>query len=109
MDTPVNIANVAPGTALPAANANILSADIAPSKDSGALRIYVCLSIAGVLSVSRTVSATARQEALNEGDALVAGAGYMFSVPWLAGETINLWFSATGGTITKLQIDEAWG
>ena len=108
MDLPVNKANVAPGTALPAQNTDILATAIQPSKDSGVLRIYVCISITGVFAVGRYYGGTERIELLNSGVALVAGAGYMFSVPWRAGETINFQYSTTTGTIYKLQADETW-
>ena len=95
-------------TALPGAGANILVADIVPKFDPGILRIYVCISIAGVFSVYRTDfnAGTSVVELLNAGSALVAGASYIFYVPWVCTESINLRLSTTGGTIYKLQIDE---
>jgi hypothetical protein len=106
---PINKVNVAPGTALPAINTDILSSAIAPSLDPGLLRIYVCMSIAGVLSVGRYYNAVETLELLNSGNALIAGAAYMFSVAWKMGETINFQYSTTTGTISKLQVDETWG
>ena len=107
MDVTIPKANVF-NTALPAANANWLATDIIPSLAPGIVRIYVCVSIAGVLSVKRTVSATSVSELLNSGNALVAGAAYIFSVSWIVGESLNITYSTTTGTINKLQIDESW-
>jgi hypothetical protein len=114
MDKPVNRIDVTPGTALPAAGTNILvgtsllTDDIVPVLDPGLLRIYVCISVEGVFSVYRTVGAVSVTENLNSGNPLTAGAAYMFSVPWRAGESINFRYSAAGGIINKLQVDEAW-
>ena len=93
---------------LPGAGNNFLANPVSCKIDYGVVRIYVCISIAGVLSIYRThigygVSIT---ELLNEGNALVAGASYTFYVPWVLCDTINLRYSTTGGTIYKLQIDE---
>jgi len=103
---PINRVNVV-NAALPAANTDILTA-ISPMLDPGVLRIYVCMSIAGVLAVNRTYGGSGRLELLNSGVALVAGAAYMFTVVYRSLETINLQYSTTTGTIYKLQIDEAW-
>lgn len=107
MDKPINKSNTF-NTALPAIGADLLAADISATRDPGVFRIYACISVAGVLSIARTVGATTVTEALNSGAALVAGAGYMFTVPVKAGEAYNFTYSATGGNISKLQIDEAW-
>ena len=107
MDKPIAKANTF-NAALPAANADLLAADIKPSNDPGIFRIYVCIAVAGVLYFDRTVGAATVAEALNSGVALVAGAGYMFTVPTRAGEAYNLHYSATGANISKLQIDEMW-
>ena len=114
-DKPFNRINLF-NNALPAANSNLLSGTTTPATasfqpqnaDPSLLRIYVCMSIAGILSVTRTVGATTVNETLNSGNALIAGAAYMFSIAAKAGEAINLQYSTTSGTIYKLQIDESW-
>lgn len=107
MDKPVNKTDIF-NTALPAADTDILTTAITPSCDPGILRVYVCLSIAGVFYVTRTVGAASVNELLNSGVALTAGAAYAFSVAWIAGESINFKCTTTGGVINKLQVDEAW-
>jgi hypothetical protein len=93
-------------TALPAAESNWLASDITPTNSPSYLRIYVCVSVAGVLRVARTVSATTITENLNSGNSLVADAAYMFDVAWRSGDSINIRYSVTTGTITILRIEE---
>ena len=107
MNKPINKSTLF-NTALPGAGSNILNSDISPQFSPGTLRIYVCISIAGVLSIARTSGGSTITENLNAGSSLVACAAYIFSVPWTIGETINLRCSTTGGIIYKLQIDEGW-
>jgi hypothetical protein len=90
MSKPINKANLAINSELPAAGDVFLVADIVPSLSPGTIRINICLSIDGVVSLTRTVSATTVQEKLNAGVALTAGVGYIFEIPWVAGEEINL-------------------
>jgi len=40
---------------------------------------------------------------------LVADAAYMFTVPWRTGDSINIRYSVTAGTIKRLLIDEIGG
>jgi hypothetical protein len=54
------------------------------------LRIYISVTIAGVLSVERTYQGVTVTEKLNSGVALVPDAGYLFNLPVVAGETIDL-------------------
>ena len=93
-------------TALPTAESGWLSTAITPTTSPSYLRIYVCISIAGVLRVARTQSTTTVTENLNAGNALVAGASYIFTVPWRYGDSINIRYSTTTGTIYTLIIDE---
>jgi hypothetical protein len=93
-------------TALPTAEANWLASDITPTNSPSYLRIYVCVSVAGVLRVARTVSATTITEDLNSGNSLVADAAYMFDVAWRSGDSINIRYSVTTGTIKILRIEE---
>lgn len=93
-------------TALPAAEADWLGAVITPTGSPSYLRIYVCVSVAGILRIRRTVAAVTVTENLNSAVALTAGAAYMFTVPWRTGDDINLRYSVTAGTIECLRIEE---
>jgi len=108
VETPVAKAAVF-NTALPAAEAGWLGATIAPTKSPSYINIYVCVSILGILRVARTVGGVTVTENLNAGVNLVAGAAYMFTVPWRTGDSINIRYSTTTGTITRLIIDEIGG
>ena len=77
------------------------------------LNIHVCVSVAGVLKLYRYRTYEDEykdtdewSESLNGGEPLVAGAGYLFSVEVSGRDMINLLYSATGGTISKLRISE---
>jgi hypothetical protein len=96
-------------TALPAAEANWLASDITPTNSPSYLRIYVCVSVAGVLRVARTIGATTVTESLNSGGALAADAAYMFTVPWRTGDSVNIRYSVATGTIKILRIEEIGG
>jgi len=96
-------------TALPAAEAPWLGADITPTNSPSYLRIYACVSVTGILRVARTIGGTTLTEDLNSGTALVADAAYMFTVPWRSGDSINIRYSVTTGTIKRLLIDEIGG
>jgi len=93
-------------TALPAAESGWLSSTISPTNSPSYLRIYVCISIAGILRVARTQSITTVTENLNNGNALVAGAAYIFTVPYRYNDSINIRYSTTTGTIYTCIIDE---
>jgi hypothetical protein len=96
-------------TALPAAEADWLASAITPTNSPSYLRIYVCVSVSGVLRIARTIGATTLTEDLNSGGALAADAAYMFTVPWRTGDSINLRYSVTAGTIKILRIEEIGG
>ncbi len=96
-------------TALPAAEANWLGSDIEPTNSPSYLRIYACVSVTGILRVARTQNATTLTEDLNSGTALVADGAYMFTVPWRTGDSINIRYSVTTGTVNRLLIDEIGG
>ncbi len=93
-------------TALPAAEAAWLATAISPTHSPSHIRIYVCVSVAGVFRVARTIGAATLVEDLNSGVALAAGAGYMFEVPWRSADSINFRYSVTAGTINRLLVDE---
>jgi hypothetical protein len=107
MDAPRNKATIF-NTAMPAANADMLAADIAPELSPGKLRIYICISIAAKIYVSRTAGGVTVAELCNGGADLTAASGYTFYTTWLAGETINIKSDDTGGDVIKMQIDEYW-
>jgi hypothetical protein len=93
-------------TALPAAEANWLASDITPTNSPSYFRIYACVSVTGVLRVVRTQGATTVTENLNGGNSLTAGASYLFDIPVRSGDSINLRYSVTTGTIYCCVIDE---
>ena len=97
------------GQTLPAAEGDWLAEDIMAWYQAGYLRIYVCISVAGVLRVARMIEGVTITENLNAGMNLVAGSAYMFTVAFRAGDKINMRYSATGGTIKRLTIDEIGG
>ena len=96
-------------TALPAAEVGWLATAITPTNSPSYLRIYACVSVSGILRVARTVGGVTITEDLNSGAALAADAAYMFSVPWRTGDSINIRYSVTSGTINRLLIDEIGG
>lgn len=93
-------------TALPSAEYGLLTTSITPTNTPSYIRIYVCISVGGVLRIARTVSTTTVVENLNGGIALTASASYLFTVPYRVGDSINIRYSATGGTIYTLRVDE---
>lgn len=96
-------------TALPAAEANWVGTDISPTNSPSYIRVYACVSVTGILRVARTVGGVTVTEDLNSGADLVADAAYMFTVPWRTGDSINIRYSVTTGTINRLLIDEIGG
>jgi len=96
-------------TALPAADNNILGADIAPTNSPSFMQIYVCVAVAGILRVRRTRAAVTVSENLSDGQNLNINAAYNFTVPWRTGDTVNFWYSQTGGNILSLIVDEVGG
>jgi len=105
---PIAKANVF-NAALPAAEADILGAAIVPTNSPSYLRIYVCMSVAGIFRITRTVGVNTVIENMREGAPLVAGAGYMFTIPWRTTQSINFRYSVTGGNINALIADEIGG
>jgi hypothetical protein len=97
---------------LPAASSDILSSNVTGSYGTPSdFNIYICISVAGILSVRRTITSTSTTitEILNSNNALVAGSLYAFTVPIRTGDSINLRYSVTSGTINSLRIDEISG
>lgn len=99
-----SLADIKPNTkgslfnsALPAAEAAWLT-DISITA-SGTMRVTAQVSIAGVLRAAITRSSTTKTLNLNENTSLVASALYTFDVPVKSGDTFNLRYSTTTGTI----------
>lgn len=93
--------------ALPAANTDILAASISPTNSPSWLRIYVTIAVAGRLYLRRTVDGVTVSEDLNSGANLTANAAHCFGpIEWRTGDSLNLRYSATGGNILVLRIDE---
>ena len=95
-------------TALPVAEADLLAADIIPTKSPSYLNVYFMSSVAGVLRCARTVGGVTVDENLNAGVALTASAGYGFTITWRTGDSINFEYSVTTGTFTLI-VDEIGG
>ena len=94
---------------LPTAESGLLAGSVTSTLNPSYLRIYICISVVGVLSVARTRYKTLVTESLNSGAALVAGAAYLFTVSWRQDDYINLRYSVAGGTINRLLVDELGG
>ena len=93
-------------SALPAANTNILGADITPTNSPTTFRIMVSISIAAKFNARITRTATTTTTIFNGGANLVAGALFIFDLLVHSGDSINFQFSSTGGTINELRIQE---
>jgi len=97
-------------TALPAAEAPWLGANITPTSSPSYLRLYVCVAVAGVLRIARTVAGVTVVEDLNHGVQLAANSAYMFgSIEWRTGDSLNFRYSATGANILVFRVDEIGG
>jgi len=93
---------------LPSAESGLMYGSLIPTLDDPSyLRIYICVSVAGVLRVVRTRYKTTITEDLNSGTVLTAGSAYTFTISWRKDDSINLRYSVSGGTIYRLLIDEA--
>lgn len=93
-------------TALPAAEANLLSQDITPTSSPSFLRIYAVFNKAGIMRVARTIGVTTITENLNDSISLKADAAYLFTIEWRYGDSINFRYSVTTGTIKILRAIE---
>lgn len=92
--------------ALPAADNNILGADITPTNSPSKIVIDVCVAVAGILRVRRTRAGVTISENLNDGQALNANSEYAFTVRWRTGDSVNFWYSVTGANLLSLIVDE---
>ncbi len=105
---PIEKANVI-STSLPIAESNILSTDISPTNSPSYIRIYICVSVAGVFRIARTIGNSTITENMNSGNNLTPDAAYIFTSEWRSNDTLNFRYSVTSGTITILRVDEIGG
>lgn len=92
--------------AMPAANTNILGAGITPTNSPTTFRIMVSISIAAKFSAAITRAATTKTSKFNGGADLVTDTLFIFDMLVHSGDSINFQFSATGGTINDLRVQE---
>ncbi len=90
-------------TALPAAEANWFGADISITS-AGTMRVAVQATVAGILRAAITRSATQKMLNLNQNAVLSANALYVFDIPVKSGDTLNLKYSVTSGTIDYCEV-----
>lgn len=94
--------------ALPVINTNWLAADIIPTNYPTTFTIEVAVSVAGIFRAVITRAGNAQTVTFNAvaGPALVAGGLYIFSLLVHNGDSVNFTYSATGGTIQILRVQE---
>lgn len=97
-------------TAQPLANTDILADDITPTNVPCIFRIQVIMSNAGNFSVTIDNGVDTQIGTLNilSGPALVADGLYVFDVLVHLDDSINFIYSATGGTINILRVQEIY-
>jgi len=112
-DTLVKIIPVAKArvfnTALPAAEASLLGADISATNSPTYFRVYAAFSVSGILRVARTVGGVTVVENLYASNPLTANSGYMFTIPVRSGDTVNFRYSVTAGTTLTFDVNEISG
>ena len=84
----------------------LLDTDLRPTIENSLLRIRVCFSVAGKLSVKKTLEDKTVYTILNNGNDLAAGAAYTFEIPIRADVLYNFKYSGTTGKTELLQIEE---
>jgi len=89
--------------ALPVADANFFDSDITIN-NNGVLRIAVQISIAGIFKIKVTRGVTTITLNLFEGSNLTASCLYAFDVPTKDGDSINMAYSNTTGTIEYCEV-----
>jgi hypothetical protein len=92
--------------AMPAANTNILGADITPTNSPTTFRTMVSISVAAKFSATITRAATTKTSKFNGGADLVTDTLFIFDMLVHSGDSINFQFSATGGTLNDLRVQE---
>lgn len=93
-------------TALPTAEADILTEAIAPSADVSYFQISVCMATAGVFRATITRESTTIIVDFWQGANLQANALYTFPLSVREGDTVNFRYSTTGANINLLRVEE---
>lgn len=95
-------------TALPLANTDFFATTLSPTNTPCAFRVMAAISVAGNLNVTITRAGNTQTLTLNviPGPALVADGLYILDVLVHSGDTINLQYSVTGGTIRVVRVQE---
>lgn len=95
----------------PAANTDILASDITPTNFPCIFRVQVMMSNAGNFFVTMDSGFSTMVGTLNvvSGPALIAGGLYIFDILVHDGDSINFQYSATGGTVQILKVQEIYG
>jgi len=91
---------------LPAAGADLLGANLSPTNTPCSFRITIAVSITGQLTLVRINGGVEVKPLLNGGIALNERVEYTWDIQVYAGDTINLEYSVTGGTVMVLRIAE---
>lgn len=93
---------------LPAANTNLLTTDITPTNYPTTLMIEVATSIAGNFSAVVTRGGNSQIVTFNvvSGPPLVPGGLYIFNLLVHNGDSVNFIYSATGGLVQILRVQE---
>jgi len=91
---------------LPAAGADLLGANLSPTNTPTSFRITIAVSISGNLTLVRINGGVEVKPLLNGGIALNERVEYTWDIQVYAGDTINLEYSTTGGTVMILRIAE---
>jgi hypothetical protein len=92
--------------ALPAAGADLLGAALIPTNTPCSFRISIAVSVSGQLKLDRINGGVEVKTYLNGGIALNESVEYTFDVQVYTGDTINLEYTSTGGTVMILRIAE---
>ena len=93
-------------TALPTAEANILTTGLTPTNAVSYFQISVSMATAGVFRATITRSAVTVTVDFWQGANLQANALYTFPLAVRTGDTINFKYSATGANINILRVEE---
>lgn len=91
---------------LPAAGADLLGANLSPTNTPCSFRVTIAVSITGQLTLVRINGGVEVKPLLNGGIALSERVEYTWDIQVYAGDTINLEYSTTGGTVMILRIAE---
>jgi hypothetical protein len=93
-------------TALPAAEASLLTTGLTPTNATSYFQISVAIATAGVFRVSITRSGTTIVMDMWQGANLQANSLYTFPLAVRTGDTVNFRYSATEQNILMLRVEE---